>query len=154
MFRILLIAIFAILTQSLFNVSHSFAVSKQIQYPLIIALTPYLISKLPILGTKNLMSAGVQPLMSLVFMIICTIIIQYVVKEIKNSKQVDFLSTYIKDDDPIAFGSMKVERDFIVILILVLVCEFIFQKFAARSKHNELEKVVLSALTKFHGKKK
>ena len=152
-FRILLIAVFAVLIQSLFNISNSFGLSKQIQYPLIIALTPYLIAKLPVLGTKNLMSSGAQPLMSLVFMVICTIIIQYVVKEIKSSSQMDFLSSYLKDDEPLGIGSLQIQRDFIVILCGVLFCELLFQKVASRKKYNELEKVVLSALTKFHGKK-
>lgn len=152
-FRIFLIAMFAVLIQSLFNISNSFALSKQMQYPLIIALTPYLISKLPVLGTKNLMSSGAQPLVSLVFMVICTIVIQYVVKEIKGSSQMDFLSSYLKDNEPISIGSLQIQRDFIVILGVVLFGELLFQKLASKKKFNELEKVVLSALTKFHSKK-
>lgn len=152
-FRIFLIAMFAVLIQSLFNISNSFALSKQMQYPLIIALTPYLISKLPVLGTKNLMSSGAQPLVSLVFMVICTIVIQYVVKEIKGSSQMDFLSSYLKNNEPISIGSLQIQRDFIVILGVVLFGELLFQKLASKKKFNELEKVVLSALTKFHSKK-
>lgn len=152
-FRIFLIAMFAVLIQSLFNISNSFALSKQMQYPLIIAVTPYLISKLPVLGTKNLMSSGAQPLVSLVFMVICTIVIQYVVKEIKGSSQMDFLSSYLKNNEPISIGSLQIQRDFIVILGVVLFGELLFQKLASKKKFNELEKVVLSALTKFHSKK-
>ena len=151
--RIFLIAAFAVLIQSLFNISNTFALSKQIQYPLIIALTPYAIAKLPVLGTKNLMSSGAQPLVSLVFMVICTIVIQYVVKEIKDSSQMDFLSSYLKDDEPLGIGSLQVQKDFIVILSVVLLCELLFQKVASQKKYNELEKVVLSALAKFHEKK-
>jgi hypothetical protein len=152
-FRILFIAFFAILAQSLFNVSNVLSLSKQIQYPLIIALTPYLISKLPLLGTKNLMSTGVQPLLSLVFMTICTVVIQYIMKEIKSSSQVDFLSKYIKDEEPLRIGDIKIEKDFVVILSFVLLSELIFQSVGQQNKYTKLEDAMLRALKKFHGKK-
>jgi hypothetical protein len=150
LFRVSFIIIFALLTHALFNVSPSFGLSKQIQYPLIIALTPYLISKLPLLGTKDLMMKGIQPLVSMTFFIICTIIVQYIVKEISQNSQLDFLSIYIKDKKPLRIEGFEIKRDFIVVLIVVMISEFIFQGIISANEYDRLEKALLRALTKFH----
>ena len=150
--RILFIAFFAMLIQSVFNVSNMVSLSKQIQYPLIIAFTPYLISKIPLLGTKDLMKTGTQPLLSLVFMVICTIVIQYIAKEIKGSSQTDFLSKYVQDDEPLTIGNLTIQKDFIVVLAFVLISELLFQAVARRNKSSKLEEAMIRALKKYHGK--
>jgi hypothetical protein len=150
LFRVSFIIIFALLTHALFNISPSFGLSKQIQYPLIIGLTPYLISKLPLLGTKDLMIQGVQPLVSMTFLILCTIIIQYVVKEISQNSQMDFLSVYIKDEKPLRIEGFEIKKDFIVVLFVVIISEFIFQGIVSANEYSRLEKALLRALAKFH----
>lgn len=145
--------LFALLTHAFFNISPDLGLSKQIQYPLIIALTPYIISKLPLLGTKSLMMKGVQPLISMVFLTISSVIVQYVVKEIKNNSQKDPLSTYIKNKEPMRVEGFEIKRDFVFVLVMVLICEFIFQGIVSVNESNKMEKAMLRALSKFHGKK-
>ena len=152
-FRIVFICIFALLTHAVFNIGPNFGLSKQIQYPLIIGITPYVISKLPLLSTKDLMTSGIQPLMSLTFLLLCTIGAQHLVREIKLSNQKDIISTYIKDSEPLAIQGFKFERDFVFVLIIVLIAETIFQGLTARNKYSQLEKALLRALEKYHGKK-
>lgn len=153
-FRLSFITVFALLTHALFNISPNFGLSKQLQYPLIIAFTPYLISKLPLLGTKDLMTKGVQPLVSMTFFLLCTIVVQYVVKEISQNKQMDILSKYIKDKEPLRISGFEIKRDFIVILAVVLSSEFLFQEIVAQKEANKLEDIVYRALTRYHEKKK
>ena len=153
-FRIAFICIFALLTHALFNIGPDFGLSKQIQYPLIIAITPYVISKLPLLGTKDLMTSGTQPLVSLAFLLLCTIGAQYLVREIKQSNQNDIISKYVKDPEPLAIEGFKIERDFVFVLFIVLIAEILFQGLTARNKYNQMEKAMIRALEKYHGKKK
>ena len=154
MFRVAFICTFALLTHALFNIGPDFGLSKQIQYPMIIAITPYIISKLPLLGTKDLMTSGVQPLVSLTFLILCTIGVQYLVREIKSSTQNDQISKYIKDPKPLAIQGFKIERDFVFVLVSVLAAEILFQSLVSQNKHTQMEKALLRALEKYHGKKR
>jgi hypothetical protein len=145
--------IFALLTHALFNINSAFSLNKHIQYPLIIAFTPYLISKLPLLGTRNLMVKGIQPLISTAFLLICTIVVQYIVKEMKTIKQTDFLSLYLKDEKKLRVQGFEIKRDFLVVLIIVLLSEFGFQSIVSANEYDKLEKALLRALAKYHEKK-
>lgn len=151
--RSLLIAIFAILIHSVFNISKNVSLSAQIQYPLIVAITPFVISKIPLLGTRDLMAAGGQPFMSLLFMVCSTVLMQYLIEEIKKNNQNDFLSTYLKNDTPLQFGQLEIQRDFVILIAFVLFLDFFYQLYNKNQKYKTMEKVVLRALAKFHGKK-
>lgn len=151
LFRIGLIAISAILIHSIFNLHPIVSLSEQIQYPLIIGITPYFISKLPILGTRNLMASGTQPLIALTFMILSTIVIQFISRQIKYSKQTDWLSEYIKKEE-FDLNGFKIKSDFLFVLTFVLLSEFLFQMISSRKKKQDLENIVIRALKKYHGK--
>ena len=146
--------VFALIVHSLFNISNLFDISDQIQYPLVIAITPYIISKLPLLGTKDLMTQGAQPLLSLIFLILCTIGVQYITKQIKTNSQNDFLSKFLKEKKYVSYKGFKVKRETLnPKLAVVLLSEFIFQSLVSKNEHDKLEKTLLKVLTKFHGKK-
>lgn len=155
LFRTLLIFFGALVVHSgshQFNMLHD-----SIEYPFLIAITPYLISLLPLLGTRKLMEGNFQPLVSLLLLAGLSFCMYYLVNYVKYNKQTDFVSIFLNKND-ISIGFLKINRVFVIVLALVLLIELISQhlskSIAKQDRIKEFEKAVTRSLAKFFADKK
>ena len=149
------IIIFAcMLFQSFFNYTKYFNVPSSIQCPLIISLTPYILTIIPVLGLSDIIKSNI---FSLAFLIIATIIIQTtIIDNIKNKDDDDYISTFINEKET-SINQFSIKNDFIVLLLLVMFSEFFFQyhisSYLTSQEEKRWERSVLKALETFHKKK-
>lgn len=154
--RIALILFSCLIFQSLFNYSDYFDISERIQYPIIVTLTPYILSKyLPLLGIDDILKSKFS-LYSTIFLFFATIVVQAVVSEMAKSKQNDVITNTLKDEET-KFLVFNFKTNFILILSIVLFLELVFSRIlesnAQKNENNHLEKIILKALSKHNSMK-
>jgi hypothetical protein len=101
-------------------------ISKELLYPAIIAFTPFLASFIPLLGMSDLVKSGMQPLIATLLLFGISFGVQFGLEQIKNSKQTDSLSLFIKQGT-INLEYVDVDRQYITILIITLLLELLIQ---------------------------
>ena len=139
----------ALMIHMIMNVTNPNLINNKIEIPLILIITPFVISKIPLLGTKSLMESGMQPLMATLVTVGISFMVYLMVKEIKDSKQGDPLSTFLNESEYFTIGGMKVNREFLVTITIVLIIEMGLQQLYLRRKGKLEEDKIIKALSKF-----
>ena len=123
-----------------------------VMYPIILAISPYMVSKLPLLGTKSLMETGIQPLFSLLlisgFAVFGTILVDFI-KNSENNK----IGIFLQSLKPVNVGPVQIQPEFVIVSVLTLFLELLFQemyfKKKVRDEKKQLETVLERVLAKF-----
>ena len=103
-------------------------INNKLETILIISLTPYFVTKVPgILGLGDVMKGGMIPLVSLLMIIGITLAASLLVKEMKDTGGTDILSKYLQNPDDVSIGNIRLNREFTIILSVVMVIDFIVQ---------------------------
>lgn len=139
----------ALMLHMIMNAANPDLINNKIEIPLILVITPFVISKIPLLGTKSLMESGMQPLMATLVTVAVSFMVYLMVKEIKASKQADPLSKFLNETDYFTIGGMKVNREFMVTITIVLIIEMGLQQLYLSRKGKQDEDKIFKALTKF-----
>ena len=126
-------------------------VSKEILYPAIIAFTPYIASFIPLLGMSDLLKLGIQPLFATLLLFGVSFGVQFGLEQIKNSKQTDSLSMFIKQGT-INLKYVDVDRQYITVLIITLFLELLVQYAHGKYVNTKQIDLIVKGMEKFYKK--
>jgi hypothetical protein len=122
-------------------------------YPILIAMVPYVLSMLPILGLSNLMNTGLQPLISTLLLFGFSFLIQIRISEIEKSDENDIITKFIKSK-PVKYKYIELDRKFIVLITLTLCVELLVQYAALKIDNDSKANIVVKGLETFYKKYK
>lgn len=133
------------------------AMNTRLETLLVISLTPYALGMIPgILGIGDVMKAGMIPLVSLLTIIGMTFAVTFLVKEMKDVGGSDALSRYLNNPEDVKIGSVRLNREFVTTLAIVLALEFVVQylyvSLRRDNSNTNMQAQVLKALEKFYNK--
>ena len=134
------------------------ALTDVVKFPILVALSPLLVSRLPLMGTKALVdnAVGMQPIFSMLLMIGLSIAVHFVIREIRSSDQTDVLSRFVKDENHMSIGKFKISREFFLVILSTVFFDGIVQyamKHRTQAKQKQLiENAVVRGMEKYFKK--
>ena len=129
-----------------------------VKFPIIVALAPLLVSRLPLMGTKALIdnAVGMQPIFSMLLMIGLSFAVHFVIREIRSSDQTDILSRFVKDEDHMSIGVFKISREFFIVILSTVFFDGVAQyamKYRTQAKQKQIiENAVVRGMDKYFKK--
>tara|TARA_B100001094_G_scaffold280655_1_gene291604 strand:+ start:5591 stop:6103 length:513 start_codon:yes stop_codon:yes gene_type:complete len=122
----------------------------RIEYPIVMALVPIILARLPIFGTRKLAEGAMNPLLSSMLLLGLAFGTTEAVTQIANGG--GKVGSWLKDDDKkigqIEMGPIKVRKDFFIVVVLTLLFELSAQMYATRSISKQEANKITAAVEK------
>lgn len=128
-------------------------IPKNFQYSLILAVVPVLLSLLPLFGIRKLveLNNNINPFIAFVIMIGVSLGSSLLVEEQINSNDNDPFTKFIKNEDHIELGPLKMDRKFIAVLLITLLFDMFVHNIAAINAKNKRSNEIYKASKKAIG---